>query len=441
MVQVAVVGAGITGLVAASRLIDQGASVTLYEPGVFGGVIQTRNVEGFTLECGPNIIVEKPEIAALIDAVGLRGSVVYPQTERYKQFVWYAGAPYEVPKRIVPFLTSSLLTLPEKLKIVRALLIRGQFLHQDEEQCVAEFFSRGLGESITFKVIDPVLKGIYGGSLHHLSAASLFPGLWAHTQTGASLLGFLKQRRRESVAVPQIFLLKGGMERLVEALCDRIRPQVKHHAEKVTQITRIDQQFLVRSERGEELRFDRVICATSGAATASFLNQLSPELSSVLSRLNYAPLTVVHLAIRTGHSLPRDAFGILFPRGTPHHLLGVMFNSLLFPHLAPDGYDLLTVCLGGVERADGLDPLTSEDGILGRLVIDELRRYLGVSADRVLSICRWPRAVPQYEVGHRRLVELMRGEERNHPGLLFVGVDQGGVGVSHRVRTVVEQIG
>jgi hypothetical protein len=41
-------------------------------------------------------------------------------------------------------------------------------------------------------------------------------------------------------------------------------------------------------------------------------------------------------------------------------------------------------------------------------------------------------------VGHHRLTAALDGAEARHPGLAFVGVDRGGVGVSDRIRVARE---
>ena len=47
----------------------------------------------------------------------------------------------------------------------------------------------------------------------------------------------------------------------------------------------------------------------------------------------------------------------------------------------------------------------------------------------VARLRRWPRAIPQYELGHGRFVELARRIERELPGLVIAGNLIGGVSV------------
>jgi protoporphyrinogen oxidase len=114
----------------------------------------------------------------------------------------------------------------------------------------------------------------------------------------------------------------------------------------------------------------------------------------------------------------------------PENLLGVMFNSLIFPHVAPLDKHILTVIVGGAqaghERPDEVR-LREQVPLL-------LERYLGVVSADCLQITQWPGAIPQLVVGHHKLVAEFDRVEAANPGLAFVGVDRGGIGVSDRVR-------
>ena len=62
---------------------------------------------------------------------------------------------------------------------------------------------------------------------------------------------------------------------------------------------------------------------------------------------------------------------------------------------------------------------------------DDLRKALGVRGAPVLaSVRRWPRAIPQYELGHGRFVTLAQEMERELPGLRFAGSWLTGAGVA-----------
>src|SRR5437899_3238353 len=89
MNSIAIIGGGITGLVAAYRLREKGFPVTVYEAGErVGGVIQTVRQDGYLAECGPNTITEaSPKIAELVRDLNLSERRLYCGAVAKKRFV------------------------------------------------------------------------------------------------------------------------------------------------------------------------------------------------------------------------------------------------------------------------------------------------------------------------------------------------------------------
>lgn len=434
---VVVIGGGISGLAAALHAIRAGRRVTLIEPHDPGGVVRTRHLEGFTLEAGPNVLLEKPALSSLIDQLGLRSDVIYPRVKHYRQYVWADGAAQEVPKSPGRLLCSTLFSIREKVRIIRGVMSRRALATPASDENIADFFGRAFGARITRRVIDPVLKGIYGGSVNTLSARSIFPGMWNAAKQGRSIVDMLRARRQESAGTPGIFVLRSGMKSLVDALVRECGPGLDHLRERVVVLHDRGNSFECELASGRCIKSTQVVVATAAQESAAFLSSCDPVLAAQLDRMQRASLLVVHCRAPQGHQLPRDSFGVLFPEGTPDRVLGVMNNSFLFPHLAPAGHDLFTVCIGGASAREQVE--NTPDAEVHALVSRHLQRYFNLSVE-ILAIHRWVDAIPQYEVGHWKVVEGMRECERRHPGLLFCGVDSGGVGVPDRVRLAMESV-
>ncbi len=61
----------------------------------------------------------------------------------------------------------------------------------------------------------------------------------------------------------------------------------------------------------------------------------------------------------------------------------------------------------------------------------ELIRLAGVSEPPVFNeITRWPRAIPQYTLGHLQRIAALEQAERDRPGLHFCANYRGGVSIS-----------
>jgi oxygen-dependent protoporphyrinogen oxidase len=169
---------------------------------------------------------------------------------------------------------------------------------------------------------------------------------------------------------------------------------------------------------------------------APLVAALNEELADSLINVRYATLAVAHLCVARDQPLIPEAFGVLFSGGMPEDLLGVMFNSLIFPHVAPQDKHVLTVVLGGAQAGERV----FDEATLRARLPGLLRQLLGISDAKWLSMTQWPMAIPQFAVGHHRLVSQLDYCEHAVPGIVFAGVDRGGVGVSDRIRIAKESI-
>jgi len=431
----AVIGGGIAGLVAAYELVKAGYRPLIIEPAEFGGMVRTRAQEGFTLEQGPNVLVERPAMVELLSELGLIGTIRHPVVNPYGQFVWCRGRPMKVPTGLKEFFGSPLFSLSTKLMLPFRLFKPGLLKPRAEDVSVLEFFSPLIGEQSVRDVLDPVLKGIYGGDVEKLSARTIFPGLWDAAAQGSSLIGYM--RRRPRGARPSIMVIEGGTQSVTDALAEHVRGRADKLESSVERIEKLSPRgYRLVCVDGSSVDVDACVVTPAGAPLARMLEGIDPELASVVRGQEYASLSVVHLAVSRSEPLIKDAFGVLFQAGMPNDLLGVMFNSQLFPHVAPPDRHILTVIVGGAQaRTKDVDEAT-----LREQLPKQLSELLGVSNVEWLCLTSWRDAVPQLKVGHHKIVAALDRAESSHPGVVFAGVDRGGVGVTDRVRVAREAV-
>src|SRR6185503_20032688 len=106
--------------------------------------------------------------------------------------------------------------------------------------------------------------------------------------------------------------------------------------------------------------------------------------------------------------------GFLAAPGSGLRLLGCLFSSSLFADRTPPGHVLLTCFLGGRTAPDLVQ---LDDAELVRLAAADVARTLGARGEPVFTAVRKSlRAIPQYELGHQRFVDLAAGLERSLPG-------------------------
>jgi oxygen-dependent protoporphyrinogen oxidase len=181
--------------------------------------------------------------------------------------------------------------------------------------------------------------------------------------------------------------------------------------------------FDLRLERPcgtEFLSTQSLILATPPDVAGSLLSHLDPSFGPPLTSIEYAAVSVVSLGYRksdVAHSL--NGFGFLVPRSAGLRLLGSVWNSSLFPGRAPDGHALLTSFVGGTT-----DPAAAKLQLeeLASLVHRELSPLLSIKGEPVFSNTTiWPRALPQYNLGHSDRLAAVAKSCSRFPGLWLTG--------------------
>ena len=158
--KVAVIGAGISGLVSAWKLQREDKCVTLYEPGKLGGVLQTRISRGFTLETGPNVFAAKKDFLAFLDGIDLTPEIVWPALDRYKQYVWFNGKPNPVPRTLSGFISTSLIASIDKLRLPFRIARKPRLDRAFDDQSISDFFEPLLGQHAVRALCSLVSGGV-----------------------------------------------------------------------------------------------------------------------------------------------------------------------------------------------------------------------------------------------------------------------------------------
>ncbi len=458
LLDVLVVGAGVSGLTAAFRLKRAGLAVAVIEAnGRVGGAIETRDEAGFRFELGPNTVLENhPAVSALLRDLGLDGGangakiVASPAAKR--RYLWKGDRLVPLPGGPVALLGTSLFSLGAKLRLLREPWIRRRSAAEiaaEPDETVAAFVRRRLGSELLDYAVGPFVSGVYAGDPERLAVRWAVPKVFAlETAHGSLLRGALAQRRGPGSPGRAMFSFHDGLETLPRRLAEEIG-DVRTRSEALS--VRPDRTengetdgFVVKTAVGS-IRARRVVLAVPADVAARLLEGASDGKSRALAEIPYAPVVVVSLGVaRSAIAHPLDGFGFLAPRRESLRLLGCLFPSTIFPDRAPAGHVALSAFLGGRTDPEIVNPQIWSDDRLLDLVQTELRQALGLSPScrpTVAIIRRWPRAIPQYEVGHGRFVALAEELERDLPGLRLAGNYLEGVSVPDCIRNASRVVG
>jgi oxygen-dependent protoporphyrinogen oxidase len=445
MTVIAVIGGGISGLTLAHRLRSRGKDAVVLEAGPrLGGNVQSRERDGFLTEIGPNGFLDKePATRELAASLGVE-QLIRPADPSAKRRYLYAGGKLRaVPGSPPAFLKSDILPFGARMRVIAELFTsRGP---QGVDESLGAFGRRHLGETATKVLLDSVQTGIYAGDLEALSVGATFPQLTKLEREHRSLiLGAIRAQSAQRKALAAgggaaklsgaLSSFEGGLQTLVNGLARALGPAARSGARVEGLIPSAGGWRVSVLEHGRqaELPATQVVLATPAHVAAGLVRPLDEKLAALLEGITYAPIAVVHLGYAPGSTPPPDGFGFLVPSLEKRRLLGAIHASTVFPFRAPEGRVLYTCMVGGARRPD---LVSLDEEALIQLAREELRDLVGVVASPSFTeVIRWPRGIPQYNVGHQERVSAIDAALGRLPGLHLTGNAYKGVGLNDCIR-------
>jgi protoporphyrinogen/coproporphyrinogen III oxidase len=433
--RIVIVGAGLTGLALAFRarhLLPRAVIHLLEQRDRPGGNIWTEYREGFRVEAGPNGFLDsKPTTLHLCRNLDLGSRLIAgSEGSRKNRYVFWNGKLQALPGSLWGFATSRLLSVKGKFNVLwEKYRKRPRDLNRDES--VAEFVRRRAGNEAAELFADAMVTGIHGGDPEQLSMKAAFPRVTQFERDHGSVMRGMthasRVRRRKAEArgepysPPQMWSFRMGLRTMVERLHDEIGGSLRLRARiRKVEYVESSRHWEVYGEGQERWRADHLVLACPAYEQAALLGDLDPVLSEELSAIRYNRIAVVALGFeRSDCPGDLDGFGYIAPQRLKRDVLGVQWCSSIFPERAPEGYVLWRALCGGVQRQEMVD---WDDDRLAKAVYEELKLAQGVRGEPVFRhIVRWPRAIPQYLIGHSERVERIEARNAKYPNLHLTG--------------------
>jgi len=438
---VVVVGGGITGLIAARRLADAGAGVTLLERSRrLGGLVTTDHDDGFVIEAGADSFVAgKGSVLALARELGLDDQVVSSRPEHRGSYVWWDGSLLPlpggllliVPSRIRSLLGSPLLSWAGRARVLADLVLpRSEGV---EDESLASFVTRRLGREMLDRIAEPLIAGIHAAEPDTMSLRASFPRLLDMEREYRSLI--LAARAAASHPTPAHGLshfasFAEGMGQLLTALAADSRGVEIRTGVGVTGIDEAGSRgYRVSLEDGSARVADGVVLATPARVTSGLLTELVPEAANALSGIHQVASTTMTLAYAAEDLPPLSGSGFVVPSVQGRMISGVSFLSQKWDNRVPGPQFVLLKAF--VDRNHGREFALADNDTVTKMVLDELKVMVGIDATPLRSWMKvFNEGLHQYTMGHLDRVaaaERVIGAKR---GLALAGAAFHGVGLN-----------
>jgi protoporphyrinogen/coproporphyrinogen III oxidase len=413
--KIAIIGGGISGLTTAFYLKKYSPSneITIFESdGSFGGKLKTVKKYGFAIEIGGNgFLSNKLDTLDLVREAGLKDLLMESSASARKRYIYDNGKLHLLPENPKAFLSSELLNIFQKLRVAMELFVPAK--RNDNDETLQQFGYRRVGKGMTNVFLDAMTAGVFASTPEKISVNAAFPMVVnLEKEYGGLFRGMLAKKKKEAGPGGVLMSFKGGVSTFIEALAKTFEFTPRLNTE-VTKVEQVGKKWLIEANGSTE-EFDKVVMATPSYVASRILKESDSELSELLKEIEYSPVAVVALGYdNLPH--PLDGFGLLTTKRAGTQVLGILWDSSIFPDRAEDGKKLLRVMIGGQRQP--LLALKEEDELV-KIATGGISETMGVYEEPLLNhIVRWHKAIPNYAIGHIALVNKIFDRAKNLKGL------------------------
>jgi oxygen-dependent protoporphyrinogen oxidase len=346
------------------------------------------------------------------------------------------------PTSAAAMLRSPLMSWRGKLRMAADLVLpRGS----DEDESLESYVVRRLGRETFERLAQPLVSGIYGARPDKLSLRATMPRFLEMEREYGSVIRGLRARARKAgegagtagARYGLFAAFRGGMQTLIDALRNDLGERV-HTGHMVTAVGR-DRDGYTVEVRGAEHGYDALLIALPAHIAGQVLYALDAPLAHKLFEIEYASAATVTFAFdRAAIRHPLDAYGFVVPAIERREIIASTWASVKYAGRAPDDKALIRVFIGG---HTGQHLLAESDAALVAIAMRELSALMSVGAAPDWSrVVRYPRAMPQYHVGHFERVAVIDALAAKHPRFALAGNAYRGVGIPDAVKSAEDAV-
>jgi len=399
--KLAIVGGGISGLSLAYYLQND-YDVTIFERDKWGGKAYTQKVKNYLFEEGVNgFLNNAPKTLELCKEIGVEP---IKANENSKIRYIYDDKLYQIPLKPIEFLKSDILSFFGKLRVAMEIFIEPIC---DREESVEEFATRRFGKEFNRRMMTPMLAGIYASTPKKTSMNAAFPKLKKIECEYGSLFKGMMKLKRGGQPSGELYSFEWGMSEFINELIAKTKANFVN--KEIIDIDELD-------------GFDKIVIATPAYSAADILAKYE-KLSKLLKKIEYNPVAIVGFDYE---EIKPVCFGILT---VENFSLGILMDKYIFPHR-----NAIRVMLGGARYPEVRD--LDEYSIIQKAK-EDVEKITGAKEPKYTWIKIHKNAIPNYSLGHQKLVEEIFNEAKK-VGIYLTGNAYKGVSFNDCIKNSYE---
>jgi oxygen-dependent protoporphyrinogen oxidase len=449
---ICIVGAGISGLSAATFLLDRQPEcklLVLEQSSQAGGAIATHNAAGYLAEWGPHGFLDNcAESRHLIALAELEQERITVPLGTFVRYICLEGRLRCIPQQPLKIIREPLISWPAKARVLADLWQRPLAGKPTVAQWVAHRFGAAL-----LPFADAVFTGTYAGDIERLRIDAVMPGVRDLEQQHGSVIRGLVHRMRAARAnkqeaqqvhkpqasrkskqakkqLPAMTSFSGGMAMLPERLAAQLAArEAISFSNFVQAVDPLSEGWRIQSERGAMTCRHLILALpiNQGLALLGGLQSVAPPPLAVVPE---ARILSVLLGFDQRAQIP-FGFGYLAPEREQRFALGALFSSHMFPGRAPAGQQLVEVLVGGRRHPERLE---MNDAALIEAVCADLGQLMTLPPPSFTAVLRPRAGIPQLEAGYTDLLAWRERVQATSPGLHLCGFGWQGIGINDMIK-------
>ena len=380
-----IIGAGVSGLIAARVLENHGFSPVIIEAtDRVGGRVKTDLIGGYRLDHGFQVLLTAyPAAQKYLDYKALELQKFLPGASIFlNNGQKLIGDPLRSPSLLFSTLFSGIGTISDKIRILKLnLYLKKKSLttiFAENEQTTHSYLTNlGFSEEIITNFFKPFFSGIF---------------LETKLETSSRMFEFVYKMFGEGHAT----LPKSGIEAIPKQLLENLKTTILKYNTKVETLKETE----ITLNDGTYLKSDYTIIATEAS-----------ELVSNLKNQSTAWKSCVTLYFETdARVIAKKLIGLISKPGTLVN--NIFYNSSLDARIKPSN-ELLSVTV--------IDTQSLSHEVLIEAVKEELQSYCGITTTKLIKLYHIPRALPRLD---NLKYDMMPSETRLSNSLFLAGDTQ-----------------